>query len=199
MKKKIITFVLICCMVVIIAWIIFKQKEDSNIKTQSNEILGEQTIQKVEIEEEQEIKQYPKEEIIEEYKGYEVSAKLEIPKIFLETYILKYYSEDALNTSVTEFESYNPNEIGNFCVVGHNYKKDNMFYNLKQLELDDTFYVSDNVIGKIEYVIYDIYKVYPEDLSCLSQETNGKRIVTLITCTNDAKMRIVIKAQEVES
>ena len=41
-----------------------------------------------EIEKEDTTKQYQKEEIPKEYKGYNVIAKLEIPKIDLQTYIL---------------------------------------------------------------------------------------------------------------
>ena len=55
------------------------------------------------------------------YKGYEVIAKLEIPKIELETYVLSEYSVQALNVSVTKFYGGEPNQIGNFCIAGHNY------------------------------------------------------------------------------
>ena len=57
-------------------------------------------------------------------------------------------------------------------------------------------YLIDNKVGKVTYEIYDIYKVVPEDVSCLSQETNGKKEVTLITCTSDSKMRIIVKSVE---
>ena len=87
------------------------------------------------------LKQYPKEEIIEEYKGYNVCAKLEIPSIELETYVLQNYSEQALNISVTKFWGVNPNEIGNCCIAGHNFKNKNMFRNLKKLNIGDKFTV----------------------------------------------------------
>lgn len=145
------------------------------------------------------IKEYPKEEIISEYKGYEVAAKLEIPKIELETYILQNYSIEALKVCVTKFWGANANEIGNFCIAGHNFNNKNMFRNLNKLEVGDKIFISDNKIGKIEYEIYDIYIVKPEDVDCLSQETNGKRIVTLITCTNDSKNRVIVKAKEIET
>ena len=44
--------------------------------------------------------------------------------------------------------------------------------------------------------IYNLYKVLPQDVSCLSQDTQGKRETTLITCTNDSKQRIIVKAKE---
>lgn len=141
-------------------------------------------------------KKYPKEQVIDEYKGYTVAAKLEIQKIHLETYILQNYSIEALNISVTKFWGANPNEIGNFCIAGHNFQNENMFRNLKNLQTGDRLFISDNKIGRIEYEIYDIYKVNPNDVSCLTQETGGRREVTLITCTNDSKQRIIVKARE---
>ena len=50
--------------------------------------------------------------------------------------------------------------------------------------------------GKYTYTIYDIYKVKPENTASLNQETNGKRIVTLITCVNYSNTRLIIKAVE---
>lgn len=143
------------------------------------------------------LKQYPKEEIIKEYKGYNVCAKLEIPSIGLETYVLQNYSEQALNISVTKFWGVNPNEIGNCCIAGHNFKNKNMFRNLKKLNIGDKFTISDNIIGKVEYQIFDIYTVLPKDTSCLEPVTIEEREVTLITCTSDSKKRIIIKAKEV--
>lgn len=156
----------------------------NNVEKETNEITQQTT------------KQYPKEQVIDKYKGYTVAAKLEIPKIQLETYVLQNYSIEALNISVTKFWGANPNEIGNFCVAGHNFKNRNMFRNLKNLQTGDILFISDNKIGRIEYEIYDIYKVKPDDISCLTQETGGRREVTLITCTNDSKQRIIVKAKE---
>ena len=130
-----------------------------------------------------------------EWKGYDVSAKLEIPSIKLETYILKNYSEHALQISVVKFWGTNPNEIGNFCVVGHNYQNNHMFKNLYKLKIGDSIFVSDNKNGKLEYRVNDMYTVLPKQTNCLSQKTNGKRELTLITCTKDSKERIIIKAE----
>lgn len=145
-----------------------------------------------------ETKEYPKEKIPEEYKGYKIAAKLEIPKIELETYILNTYSEKSLNISATKFWGANPNNQGNFCVAGHNAQNKNMFSNLRELKIGDTLWVTDNEIGKVEYEIYDIYTVKPEDVSCLSQKTEGRKEITLITCTSDSKKRIIVKAKERE-
>ena len=47
----------------------------------------------------------------------------------------------------------------------------------------------------MQYKIYDINQVFPNDVSCLKQNTNFKE-VTLITCTSDSKKRIIVKAKE---
>lgn len=200
--KKILNYAIICAILSIMIWLGVEEYKDRKIKKE--EIAKEsqyktQNISKVyNIEKETEKSQYPKEEIITEYKGYEVAAKLEIPAIKLETYILKNYSLNALNISVTKYWGADANEIGNFCIAGHNFQNQNMFRNLRNLEIGKRLTISDNNIGKIEYKIYDIYKVEPEDVSCLLQETDEKREVTLITCTTDSEQRIIVKAKEVK-
>lgn len=200
--KIIINNVIVCLILSIMIWLCIEEDSDNKIKNKESQYnIQNLSVQNNKEEQKQEeditIKEYPKEEIINEYKGYEVSAKLEIPKIELETYILQNYSEKALNVSVTKFWGVNANEIGNFCVAGHNFRNKNMFRNLRELEIGDRLFISDNKIGKIEYEVYDIYKVDPEDVSCLLQEGDGIREVTLITCTNDSKKRIIVKAMEV--
>jgi len=140
-------------------------------------------------------KEYPKENIEEKYKGYNIIAKLEIPKIELETYVIKF-SEAALKISVTKFWGPEPNKPGNFCIAGHNFKNKNMFHNLKKLEIGDNLTLKDNNVGNVEYEVYNIYTVVPEDVSCLSQDTNGEKEITLITCTSDSQKRIIIKSKE---
>ena len=141
-------------------------------------------------------KEYSKVVIEKTYKGYDVCAKLEIPSISLVTNVLKNYSTSALNVSVTKFWGVEPNQIGNFCVAGHNFKNKNMFKNLKKLNIGDKLYIADKEVGKVEYEVFDMYKVFPEDTSCLTPSTTNKREVTLITCTTDSKQRIVVKAKE---
>lgn len=210
-KRKIINYILIIVILSIMVWIGFQ--EYRNIKLEGSKI-NKFSMYDVEninltydvendnkeeiIVEEAIIKEYPKENIIDKYKDYEVLAKLEIPKIKLETYVLKTCTNESLNKSVAMFWGVSPNEIGNCCVAGHNApRNNNMFYNLKKLNVGDILTISDNTVGKVKYEIYDIYNVLPEDVRCLSQETNGRREVTLITCTNDSSKRTIVKAREV--
>ena len=56
-----------------------------------------------------------------EFKGFEIIGKLEIPKLNIDKYILKESSSKALKVSVTKLYGPEINEIGNFCIAGHNY------------------------------------------------------------------------------
>lgn len=198
-KSKYLLFILILCTLFFILF---------NIQTEENSKSGA-TIEKVnsksyqnyqnenlETQQSTENEQNVEKEYIEsEFKGYKVCAKLNIPVINLETYVLEKYSKQALLTSVTKFYGGKPNEVGNFCIAGHNYGPANMFQNIKKLNLNDEIYLTDTNGKKITYKIYDIYTVLPNETQCLSQRTNGKTELTLITCTLDSERRIIVKAQ----
>ena len=134
--------------------------------------------------------------ISENYLGFKVAAKLIIPTIELETNILEEYTEEGMDICASKFWGPEPNEIGNFCIVGHNYNKENMFNKLINLKMGDEIYLIDNKNGKITYTIFDIYKVKPQNTSPLDQNTDGKRIITLITCVNYSNTRLIVQALE---
>ena len=106
--------------------------------------------------------------------------------------------EELLKKSPCKLEGPEPNKRGNFCVVGHNYRNTKFFSKVPTLQIGDRFSITDLTGKTLEYEIYNIYQVVPEDTSCLDQVANGKREVTLITCTNDSQQRVIVKAQEVK-
>lgn len=127
---------------------------------------------------------------------YSVLGKLVIDKLGVEKNILDKTTDSSLKLSVTKFYGPNINEIGNFCIAGHNYK--DTFAFLGKLEMGDTFYLVDKVnYEKVTYKVYDKFTVNPTELKCIEQETDGKREVTLITCNPGGLTRLIIKAKEV--
>lgn len=144
-------------------------------------------------------KKFPIIPVAEKFKGYKVDSRLEIPKIALKTNVLTEYTEEGLDICASKYYGPKANEIGNYCIAGHNYNKENMFNHLIELEIGDSIFLSDNQNGIIEYYIYDIYKVKPYNVEPLSQATNDKREITLITCVNYSKNRLIIKAVEKSS
>lgn len=131
-----------------------------------------------------------------QYNGYSVDCRLEVPKIDLNTNVLTNYTKEGLKICASKYYGPKANEIGNYCIAGHNYQRENMFNHLIDLEIGDSIFLTDNKNGKIEYTIYDIYKVKPENVEPLSQETRGEKEITLITCVNYSKNRLVVKAIE---
>ncbi len=129
------------------------------------------------------------------YKGYTVSCRLKIAKINVDTYVLKNYSKAALDICVTKYYGPNPNEVGNYCIAGHNFLRKNMFGRLTELKKGDEIILTDKKHGAVKYKIYDIFKVKPEQTEVLSQETNGKKEITLITCSDYTSKRIIVKAR----
>lgn len=102
-----------------------------------------------------------------------------------------------LKIAPVKFYGANPNEIGNFCIVGHNYRNSQFFSKVPKLENGDIIEITDTFGKTIQYEVYDKYIVVDTDTSCTSQQTEGKREVTLITCTNASdENRVIVKARE---
>ena len=73
-----------------------------------------------------------------------------------------------------------------------------MFGRLSEIEKGDIVEL-EGMDGKVvKYSVYDIYTVDPNDTSCTTQLTGGKREVTLITCTNYGTQRLIVKAREIK-
>ena len=199
---KIIRNLIIIFVFSLLFFILLDIRKEEGIKENTEKILVEKINSEINngenLEKEQQstdIKQNVEKKYIEkEFKGYKVNAKLYIPKINLETYVLEEYSIQSLLTSVTKFYGGEPNTVGNYCIAGHNYGHSNMFQNIKKLNQNDEIFLTDINGNKYKYIVYDIYKVWPNDTKCLTQETKGNIELTLITCTLDSEKRIIVKA-----
>ena len=171
-----------------------KEETTQIVKRTANQVMQNNSVISEESQESKTNEEIQKTQIPTEYKGFSVIAKLEIPKINLETYVLENYSIQALTVSVTKFYGGEPNEIGNFCISGHNYVVKNMFHNLKKLDVNDEIFLTDLKNRTYKYKIYKKETVLPKETECLSQITNGRIELTLITCTTDSSKRIILKA-----
>lgn len=129
---------------------------------------------------------------------YYAIAKINIPKLdWDEPYpILDHWSDDLLKISPCKFHGADPNEVGNFCIVGHNYRNSLFFSKVPNLVNGDVIEIEDAYGRKVNYVVYDKHVVSETDTRDTSQITHGKREITVITCTNDSKNRIVVRARE---
>ncbi len=130
-------------------------------------------------------------------KEYSIIGIVEIPKINVKYPIIAETSDALLKVSICKFWGPEANEVGNLCLVGHNYKNSRFFSKVPKLSVGDIVKVTDLKGRTVQYAAYDIYTVDPSDTRCTSQLTQGRKEVTLITCTDDTKFRVVVKCREV--
>lgn len=150
----------------------------NTIKDESNEDMSSNIVEQQEIKNVEEYKDMPR-----EIKGFKVIGKIEIPKLKLNSYILAETSTKSLKVSVTKLYGPGINEIGNFCIAGHNYRNNKMFGGIKKLEQGDEIILTDTYGRNVMYKVYKNYQTDPKNVECLKQDTGGEREVTLITCT----------------
>ena len=134
---------------------------------------------------------------------YKTIAKIEIPKINVIYSVVQGETgsvgetDELLKMSPVKFHGCDPNEIGNFCIVGHNYRNTKFFSKVPTLVVGDTINLTDLTGRTITYEVYDKHTVDPTDTSDTTQLTGGKKEVTLITCTDDSKQRVIVRCREV--
>lgn len=129
---------------------------------------------------------------------YSTDAVLNIPSLEISYPVLDETTNELLKISLTKFWGGEPNTVGNYVIVGHNYRNKKMFGKLSEIQIGDKVELTDLEGKTLSYEVYDKYIVAPEDTACTSQQTNGNKEVTLITCTNYGTQRLVVKTREVK-
>ena len=138
-----------------------------------------------------------------EYKGYKVIGIVKIPKINIEYPILEIGNIDPENAkepmkvSIIKYWGEKVNDYGNLSIAGHNNKSGTMFGKTKNLNKGDIVELTDLTGKTIQYSIYDIFTTTPNDVNILLPKDEHVREVTLITCTNGNRQRLILKAQEI--
>ena len=135
-------------------------------------------------------------------KKYTSIGLINIPSLNIKYQILSKTSEELLNISVNKFWGPNPNEVGNLCIVGHNYKTSKFFGNLPKIKKGAKIYITDLQGRTVTYKAYETDVIKETDLECTSQQTNGNTEITLITCYylkgyTHATRRFIVKARAI--
>ena len=215
-KKKIYRIEFIASLILVFVfsgWYIYTEVEKNACESVSQDILNEITIPDETTVEDQTLVVALDEdtEIVEETamedvdiasytdsngNTYTYESILSIPHLGIKYPVLSETSEELLKISLNKFWGGSPNSVGNYCVVGHNYRSGKMFGKLSQINNGDKVYLQDMSGKKVEYQVYDKFVVDPENVACTSQITNGLKELTLITCTNAGKQRLIVKCRE---
>ena len=133
------------------------------------------------------------------YKGFTVAGKIEMPSVNLRYPILDTMTNaNALEVSVCIQYGVPLNTVGNTIIIGHNYKNGLFFGSNKNMKNGDQIHITNYATGvKKTYSIYSIYQTEESDTSYYNRDTGGKSEITLVTCQNNNKYRLVIKAKEI--
>ena len=133
------------------------------------------------------------------YKGYSVAGKIEMPSVNLRYPILDTMTNaNALDVSVCIQYGGPLNSVGNTIIIGHNYKNGLFFGSNKNMKNGDQIHITNYATGvKKTYSIYSMYQTEESDTSFYNRDTGGKSEITLVTCQNNNKYRLVIKAKEI--
>ena len=165
------------------------------VRNQNNESKNRETVEtfsNIDIQKNQKV----------EMQGYEVIGIVNIPKINLEYPILNIETsnpeetKEPMKISIVKYWGGNVNDYGNLSIAGHNNYDGTMFGKTKQLETGDIVKLTDLNKNTINYEIYDKFVTDPNDVSILATNDKNIREVTLITCTDDSKHRVVVRCRE---
>ena len=130
--------------------------------------------------------------------GYEVKGRIQIPKTGVDYPVLAEVTKKSLEIAVGIAYGPGLNEVGNTIIFGHNYRNGLFFSDNKKLANGDKILITDQMGQTVTYSIYNIYQTTPSDAEYFKRDTEGRREISLQTCTDDSSARIIIWAAEVQ-
>ena len=123
-----------------------------------------------------------------------VIGVIKIDKIKIDYPILSSTSDELLTVAPCRFAGPMPNEVGNLCIAGHNYIDNTFFAKITNLEKDDEISIFDLNGQMVNYYVTEKFEIENNDFSCTTQETNGEKWLTLMTCNSIKGTRIIVRA-----
>jgi len=121
------------------------------------------------------------------------SINFEIPSLDIKVPVLEGTDQESLKVSAGHFEDTGEPGKGNYCIAGHNstiYAE--VFNDLDQIRIGDEMYLvdTDEKHTRYKYVVTEYKTVAPSDTWVLNDQ--GDNRLTVISCTDDGKMRQVV-------
>lgn len=189
---NILIFLFIFALYFITFLMIYDNFRERKLNSQAKEALDlyEKKVPQKEVQEEE-----TPQNISVNYRGFTILGRIEIPKVGISSVILKEQTYAAMNIGAIKSYGVDLNEPGGFVISAHNFRGSRpFFYPIRNLKNEDKIYISDNMGRRFEYTVYSVSRyVSPNDTSYLTK-FDGYH-VTLVTCENGGKSRIVVKAK----
>lgn len=121
---------------------------------------------------------------------------IKIPKLNLNYPISKTLTTNNLNLLPCKVCGPEINHLGNFCIAAHNFNNNLFFSNLFLLNIGDQIYLYDLYNNFKKYSVCSINEVEETNTNCLNTTNSHISEVTLITCNNYTKKRLIVIAKE---
>lgn len=137
-------------------------------------------------------------EKVVKYKGYEVIGTIEIPATEIKYPIIKQkdIGIDSLKVAICNLYGELNKPGSNAVLVGHNYRNGTFFSNNKRLAQGDKIYITDLSGKKVTYIISKKYVTSTGDFNYATRDVGDKMAISLSTCTDDSKQRLIIWAEQ---
>ncbi len=133
--------------------------------------------------------------------GYWVVGTIRIPATGIKYSIFSEPTRQALERGVGVLYTANGlNQPGDTVIAGHNYRNRLFFSRNKNLKDGDKIFIKDASGVEVTYSVYYKFVTNSSDASFYQRETNGKREITLTTCTDQGSQtgeRYIVYAREV--
>ena len=121
------------------------------------------------------------------------NINFEIPRLDIKVPVLEGTDQKSLQVSAGHFEGTGALGHGNYCICGHNstiYAE--IFNDLDQIKIGDEMYLIDTDENRTRYtyIVTDYRTVEPSDTWVLNDFGDDR--ITVISCTDDGKLRQVV-------
>lgn len=120
---------------------------------------------------------------------------IEIPKLGISYPLFSRLTDDFLKIAPCVFYGEMPPQKSNLCIAGHNYDNHQFFSKISTLQKNDSIILKDNYNQAFTYFVFDQYEVKENDLSPIESYDSSFAQLTLVTCNNFTKNRIIVKAK----
>ena len=121
------------------------------------------------------------------------NINFEIPRLDIKVPVLEGTDQKSLQVSAGHFEGTGALGHGNYCICGHNstiYAE--IFNDLDKIKIGDEMYLIDTDENRTRYtyIVTDYRTVEPSDTWVLNDFGDDR--ITVISCTDDGKLRQVV-------
>lgn len=157
-------------------------EQDSKVEVVEEEIVTEEVV-------EENAKQREQKLVVRD----NVTAVVEIARVNIRAEVVEGTDAKTLKVYAGKFDhSVNPGQIGNFSVAAHNNIDTELFRNLYKVQIGDIVRVVTKD-GEYKYKVTQKFKVLPTQFEVT--DNGDKAEITLITCTQGTKRRLVVKGE----